>query len=131
MRVWTLCALSIWLYAGCLLLGCPKVEQTGYDTVVAAKAFCDKLAAQHPECALNATVAGASSLCVDLHKAVAAKDALIDAMEVYCAGPSFNGGGACSPPAKGTPALTQATAKIQAAMSAYSQAEKDLKGVIQ
>lgn len=111
--------------------GCPAVQQNAYNTVVAAKAFTDKLGAVHPECLQNATVAGASVLCADLHKAVAAKDVLIDAIEAYCAGPNFNGGGTCDPPTAGTPALAQANAKLQAAIAGYSQAEKNLKGVIQ
>ena len=108
--------------------GCPKTEQAAYSTVVAAKAFTDKIASQHPEC-FAATVSTAK-VCVALRTAVAAKDTLIDAVEIYCAGPTFNGGGACNPPASGTPALAQAQAKLSAALEMYQQAEKDLKGVL-
>lgn len=110
-----------------ILSGCPQMQQDAYNVVVAAKAFTDKISAAHPECLL---AANASILCADLHRAVSAKDILIDAIEVYCAGPTFNGGGTCSPPAKGTPALAQATAKLQAALANYEQTEKDLKGAI-
>lgn len=109
------------------LSGCPAVERDAYNTVIAAKAFTDKMKMAHPECGPS----NLSTACVDLGKAIGAKDALIDAIEIYCAGPTFNGGGACNPPAKGTPAFTQATAKLQAAIAGYGQAEKDLKGVIQ
>ena len=110
-----------------LVCACTSIEKTAYNTVVDAKAFTDQTKSQHPECA----TASASTLCADLKKAVAAKDVLIDAVEIYCAGPNFNGGGACDPPAKGTSAYTQAVSKLTAAIQAYSQTESDLKGVIQ
>lgn len=109
------------------LAGCPAVERSAYNTVVAAKAFTDKTKSQHPEC----TIGNNSTVCVDLAKAVAAKDTLIDAIEVYCAGPNFNGGGSCDPPAKGTSAYQQAVNKLNAAISTYGISEADLKGVIQ
>lgn len=123
-------AIAFVLAASLFITGCPKTEQVAYDTVVAAKAFTDSIKAKHPECNSPTAIASGNVLCADLAKATSAKDALIDAVEIYCAGPNFNGGGACDPPAKGTPALTQATAKLQAAESSYSQAEADLKGVI-
>ena len=122
-HVVSLVLLSFVLCSGFL---CPPPERTMYNTVIAAKAFTDQIKLQHPECAVGT----ASAVCVDLAKAISAKDALIDAVEIYCAGPTFNGGGACNPPAQGTPALTQATTKLQAALSLYEQTEADLKGVI-
>jgi len=107
--------------------GCPQVERTAYNTVVAAKAFTDKIKSQHPECP---SFGNRSVLCADLAKAIAAKDLLIDAVEVYCAGPAFNGGGKCDPPAKGTPAYDQVIAKLNAALASYEQSETDLKGVL-
>ena len=118
------------LSAVVLTAGCPTFEKTAYNTVVAAKAFTDKEKALHPECASATAVSSGNATCANLAKATSAKDALIDAIEVYCAGPKFNGGGACDPPAKGTPAATQAIAKLQAALSAYSQSEADLKAVL-
>jgi hypothetical protein len=108
-----------------LLAGCPKLVQNAYSVIVGAKAFTDQIAMQHPECATGVV----STVCVDLRKAVSAKDALIDAVEIYCAGPNFNSGGACDEPAKGTPAAAQATAKLQAAIASWNQAQLDLKGV--
>ena len=105
---------------------CSPLERSAYNTVVAAKAFTDKIKAQHPEC----TATNQGSLCVDLRKATAAKDTLIDAVEIYCAGPSFDGGGACQPPTKGTAAYDQAISKLNAAIAAYNQTETDLKAVI-
>jgi hypothetical protein len=109
-----------------LLVACTPLERQAYEAVVASKAFLDSVKAKHPECGTGAT----STLCTDLSKATAAKDSLIDAVEVYCAGPDFNAGNACNPPKKGTPAAVQATAKVQAALAAYNQTASDLKGVL-
>lgn len=108
--------------------GCSPLEQQAYRLVVSSHAFLKQMANQHPECATP--TATPSALCKNLAFATYSKDLLIDATEVYCAGPDFNGGGKCNPPAKGTPAYVQATAKLQAAMSLYAQAEKDLKGAV-
>jgi hypothetical protein len=118
-----------------LLAGCPlsPPERIAYETVVAAKAFTDKTKSQHPECnpaTGTAPTAATSTVCIDIAKAVSAKDALIDAAEVYCAGPDFNAVGACNPPAKGTPASTQALAKLNAAVAAYNKIAAELKGVL-
>lgn len=121
---------SIWASFGLivLLIGCTSVERQAYNVVVGAKAFLDSERSAHPECATGAT----TTVCTDISKAVLAKDALISAIEVYCAGPTFNASGdqgACNPPAKGTPAATQATAKLQAAIANYNQVATELKGV--
>lgn len=106
-----------------VLAGCTPLERTAYNTGVAAKAFLDSERATHPECATGAT----STVCVDIAKAVAAKDLMLDALTVYCAGPTFPA--SCNPPAKGTPASAQAIAKLQGAISAYNQIAADLKAV--
>jgi len=64
---------------------------------------------------------------VDLGKAVGAKDALIDAITVYCSGPDFNAGGACNAPDLHTAAGVQAEAKLRAAITNYNQISADLK----
>jgi len=107
------------------LAGCTPLERQAYNVAVGAKAFLDSEKASHPECSTGAT----STLCVDIAKAVAAKDVLLDALTVYCSGPAFASGGACNPPAKGTPASTQAAAKLQAAISGYNQTAADIKAV--
>ena len=119
-------AVSIVLSLTLCLTACTPIERTAYNTIVAAKAFLDKEKQAHPECP-----AASSTLCSDLVKATGAKDALIDAIEVYCSGPEFENGGACQPPAKGTPAYDQAKAKLQAAISHYNQVAADLKGAAQ
>ena len=122
------------IIAALVLSGCTSLERTAYNTVVAAKGFLDSEKKQHPECGL--TVAGApvainttpdTVVCKDLAQAVGAKDALIDAITVYCSGPDFNNGGVCQPPAKGTPAALQAQSKLQNAISMYNSIAADLK----
>lgn len=110
-----------------LLTSCTPVEKLAYNTIVAAKGFLDTIKSQHPECATGAT----STVCTDVKRAVAAKDSMIDAAEIYCSSPSFDtGNGACSPPAKGSPAAQQLAQKLQAAITAYNQTAKDLKGAL-
>ena len=114
------------ILAVCLVMvGCTPVERTAYNTVVAAKAFLDTEKKVHTECVPGAT----TTVCVDIAKAVAAKDVLIDAITVYCAGPDFTTGGACNAPKKGTPGYAQAVAKVNAAIANYNQVATDLKAV--
>lgn len=108
------------------LSGCPKLEQDAYNVIIAAKGFTDSIKLQHPECASGAK----TTVCVDLAKAIAAKDLIIDAVETYCSGPNFNATGSCDAPAKGTPAYTQAVAKLNSAIASYNQVSTDLKGVL-
>lgn len=115
------------LLALCLVIsGCPSVVQDAYSTIVASKAFLDTAKKQHPECASGGTAA----VCQKLKQATSAKDALIDVVEIVCAGPNFNAGGACDLPKKGTPGYDQAEAKIRAAIAAYNQAAADVKGAL-
>ena len=109
-----------------LLSGCTPLERSAYNTVVAAKAFLDKEKQQHPECP-SGSVNLDSSVCVNLAKAVGAKDALIDAITVYCSGPDFNNGGACNAPDVHSEAGVQAEAKLRAAITNYNQVQADLK----
>ena len=104
-------------------IGCTPLERQAYNTVVGAKAFIGDQKKQHPECA---TVN--SQICEYLSRATSAKDALIDAAEIYCSGPDFETGGVCNAPKKGTPAYDTATAKLKAAIANYNQFEKDVKG---
>jgi hypothetical protein len=108
-----------------LTAGCDSTEKQAYKAFVASKAFLDSEKAQHPECPASAT-----AVCQALTKATAAKDALIDAAEVYCSGPAFESGGACQPPAKGTPGRDQAITKLKAAIAVHDQALVDLKTLL-
>lgn len=109
------------------LAACTPLEKVAYNTVIAANAFTKKMLTLHPECSAGAT----SALCVNLRKAQSAKDALIDAVEVYCANPAFDAGGVCTPPAKGTPTAQQAADKLRAAIAAWNQTAADVKGAVQ
>lgn len=106
-----------------LMVGCSPLEKQAYNVIVAAKAFLDAEKKLHPECTPGSSV----SMCANLEHATAAKDSLIDAAEIYCSGPQFEAGGACEPPAKGTLAYDQASAKLKAAIAGYAQAEKDVR----
>lgn len=108
-----------------VLAGCTPVERQAYRAVVAAKAFLDKEKVVHPECPAETT----SAVCQALARGTAAKDAVIDAAEVYCAGPNFESGGECDAPKKGTPGAEQAVAKLQAATANLNQTIADIKGV--
>lgn len=110
-----------------VMFACPPPERDAYNTVVAAKGFTESVKTQHPECADATNV---TTVCVVLARTIKAKDALIDAGEVYCAGPDFETGGTCNAPAKGTPAQQQAIEKLNAAVASYTQIAADLKGVL-
>lgn len=126
-----------WFYRGrfigpaflCLfLVGCSPLERNAYNAFVAANASIKQLKTSHPECATGT----ASTTCTLIAKATAVKDSLIDAAEVYCAGPNFDSvtaGGSCDAPKKGTAAYAQAAPKLQAALTAWNQIAKDLSGV--
>lgn len=111
-----------------VMFSCVPPERVAYDTLVSAKAFVSDQYAQHPEC--KTTPPATLAICVNLARAVSAKDALADALTVYCSGSDFANGGPCQPPVKGTPAQQQAIAKLQAASQTFNQIESDIKGAI-
>lgn len=100
-------------------------EQTAYYVVVGSKAFITQMYTHHNEC--RTVPPATASICVNLTKATAAKDALIGATKVYCAGPKFLAGGACDAPTKGQPADVQAVAKLNAAITNYTDIEAALR----
>lgn len=129
--------LAILLVTSLFLSGCPwtPIERDAYNTAVGAKAFLDSEKKSHPECAFppsGPSANGTVTWCQNINKGIGSKDLLIDAINIYCAGPVFDapgGLGACNPPAKGTPAYVQAQAKLQSAISNYKQVSADLKAV--
>lgn len=118
---WTV-TLTLTIISVASLSGCQPVEKQAYQAVVSANAFLKSMRSQHPECQSAVSV-----VCSYLTQATAAKDSLIDAVEIYCAGPDFTGGGKCNPPTKGTPAAIQVEAKLRAAMANYQEIESLLK----
>jgi hypothetical protein len=109
------------------LAGCPKIEKDAYLAATGAKAFLDSVKSKHPECNQPNTT---GDTCDYLRKAIAAKDVLIDAGEIYCGSAVFDNGGACTPPDKKSPAYQTAQDKLRAALQSYEQVEKDLRTVL-
>lgn len=99
-----------------------SLANNAYDVIAGAKGYLEKEKSLHPECA-----SASSAVCTKISQAIGAKDVLIDALSVYCSGPNFLNGGACDPPAAGTPAQTQAQQKLEAALASYNQIAEDLK----
>jgi hypothetical protein len=112
------------------LSGCTPLERAAYSGVVGAKAALVQFRSQHPECAFDATTGLSANVksvaCTANNRLTAAKDAIIDAAEVYCSGTTFETGGACNPPAKGTNAYTESAGKLKAAIASYNQIQKDV-----
>jgi hypothetical protein len=115
--------------------GCPPVERDAYGIVTGGKAALTDFRGRHPECGPFDPVSGLSqnvtlTPCIANNRLTSAKDAIVDAGEVYCAGKDFGQPGApCNPPAKGSPGYEQAAAKLKAAIASYRQIERDTKGV--
>jgi hypothetical protein len=103
-------------------LACPPsqpLERTARDGVAAAKGYLDSAKSQHPECGGEAPVA--STNCQIIYKGVAAKDSVIDALNVYCASPAYStGGGECVP-------NKDVQSKLQEALNNLNQTIADVK----
>lgn len=122
MKKWIVVPLLLTLFT----VACAPVEQQAYRSIVAARAFLGVEKKIHVECATDPS----TNVCQALVRATAAKDTLIDAVEVYCSSDAFENGGPCDPPKKGTPAADQAAAKLKAATALLDQAIRDAKGVL-
>jgi len=118
---------------GIMLGGCSSIEVTAYRAVVGGKAALVDFRSHHPECAFD-KVTGLSSIaqsaCTVNNRLTSAKDALIDAVEIYCGGGVFEQGGPCNSPKKGMVGYQVAIDKLQAAVAYYNQTAADLKGVL-
>lgn len=93
------------------------LEASARDAVASAKGYLDSAKSKHPECP-----AASSTQCQIIAKGVAAKDSVIDALSVYCAGPDFAAGGACTPQAA-------AADKLQSALNGLQTTLADVKGL--
>src|SRR5258708_23752027 len=103
-NLFPLILLALVVFQGCAALrihSVPPPERLAYDTLVAAKGFLGSEANAHPECGPNLTAN--TPVCSDLRTAVAAKDLIADALEIYCGGAGFSNGRASNPPRKGAP----------------------------
>lgn len=104
--------------------GSAGYEVYARDTVAGAKAALEDAKTKFQCGTPNET----SQCLMYVTKAVSAKDLAIDALEGYCAGPSFEQGGACTPSAD-PDAKNNAAIKLQAAVQLLNQALIDLKKV--
>jgi hypothetical protein len=102
-----------------ITLACPSsqpLEQTARDGVAAAKGYLDSAKRQHPECV--ATPPAQSTDCSVISRGVGAKDALIDAINIYCASADYStGGGACVPNKDMQPKLQEALNNLNLTIS--------------
>jgi hypothetical protein len=118
-----LVGLAVLLFA---LVACPQqpIEQTARDGIATAKGMLDDAKSRHPECQTDAV----SKVCKILKTATSAKDTLIDALSLYCAGApdpgakSFDEGGPCKPDKSVGP-------RLSAAMKSLDQIMADAKGL--
>lgn len=111
-----------WLPLLAVMLACPgsqSLEKTARDGVASAKGYLDSAKQHHPECATDAS----STNCQVIAKGVAAKDAVIDAVNLYCASPSYSdNGGNCVPDKAVEP-------KLQEALKNLDQIIKDVRAI--
>lgn len=133
-KLFMACLLSCVLLLCVLLVACSPVERQAYNIVVGGKAALVSYRAKHPECNFDLATGLSgdtkTTACITNNRLTSAKDAIVDAAEVYCAGKDFETGGVCNAPAKGTPGAVQAQAKLKAAVASYEQIERDVKGAI-
>lgn len=103
-----------------ILTACPPVQETARDGVATAKGYLDSAKAAHPECAAAQVNVG---VCTLLSRATGAKDAVIDAVNVYCSSPSYDStGGVCVPNKSAKP-------KLDAALRDLNQILTDVKKI--
>lgn len=103
-----------------ILTACPPIQETARDGVATAKGYLDAAKAHHPECSTPQVNVG---VCDLLSRATGAKDAVIDAVNVYCTSPSYDQtGGVCVPNKSAKP-------KLDAALRDLNQILADVKKI--
>lgn len=120
--------LSLVLVFVLVTLACPHqpLEQAARDGIAQAKGMLDDAKGRHPECQVADNAA--SKVCKVLKTATSAKDTLIDALSLYCAGTpatgdkSFDDGGPCVPDKSVEP-------KLNSALHSLDQIMADVKGL--
>ena len=107
-----------------LTLACPPkqpLEQLARDGVAGAKGYLDSAKGKHPECV--GTTPATSTNCSIISRGVGAKDAVIDALNAYCASQDYsNNTGPCVPNKDTQP-------KLQGALSGLNQTMTDVKKI--
>lgn len=112
-------SIAILVSATIILTGCQPLEMSGRDAVSSAKGYLEAAKSHHPECSGG----GHGANCDIISRGVGAKDAVIDALNIYCSSPSYTDqGGACSPNKNAEP-------KLKEALKSLSQIMSDVKKV--
>ena len=108
-----------------VMFACPPpqpLEQTARDTAATAKGYLDSAKIQNPECVANPPAA--STQCQIINRGVGIKDALLDAINIYCASDAYtNNAGPCVPDKTLEP-------KLQQALNNLNQSITDVKTII-
>lgn len=98
------------LFAALAMSACPPsqpLEKSARDAVATSKGYLDAAKEHHPECVSDTPAA--STNCTIISRGVAAKDSVIDAVNIYCASPEYsNGTGECIPNKDLEPKLKEA-----------------------
>lgn len=103
------------LLAACLsMTACQPIEKTARDYVATAKGYLDSAKQHHPECAAAGSHGGN---CDIIARGVAAKDSVIDAVQVYCASSSYDAGAPCAPNKDAEPKLKEALKRLDQVMA--------------
>ena len=112
-------ALPLLLSLCLILTACQPIEMSARDAIATAKGYLDSAKQHHPECASG----GHSATCDVIARGVAAKDTVADAVNIYCASPSYTDqGGACTPNKDAEP-------KLKEALKSLSTIMRDVKGI--
>lgn len=104
--------LLVLLAATLAMTGCQPIEKTARDSVATAKGYLDSAKQHHPECAAG----GHGANCDIIARGVGAKDAVIDAVQIYCASPNYDAGAPCTPNKDTEPKLKEALKRLDQIM---------------
>jgi hypothetical protein len=103
-----------------VMVACQPFEKSARDSIAGAKGFIEQAQANHgTECRANPN----TSLCGAINQAVAAQNAAIDALDLYCAGSAWQSGGACQPNKEAEP-------RVRAAIANLDRIIRDAKGAV-
>ena len=105
------------------LVACQPIEKSARDGIAGAKSLLD-----YYKLEFKCGTPDAGPKCPAVARGVAAKDFAIDVLLVYCAGPSFNSGGACEP-SKSKDARAALATKLEAALKDMQRNINDLRGL--
>lgn len=107
-----------------LVSGCQPIERSARDAIAAAKGALDAYKVEY-----KCGTAGAEPVCATITSAVAVKDLAIDALLVYCAGPSFDAGTGPCQPSPEPDKKKVAAIKLNAVVTQLNQIMKDVNAI--